>query len=256
MQPGILHNDTLVVALDRAPGEGSIVVVTTDRPHPVYGPLLGCVWRYHRRGTRAFLRKDNPRYPQQPRVTREQIIGVVTRVLPRTVRDPNEHHEVIALDRALFGACKYTPRTEPGFFEAAHATRFRAVVSIPAGELRDGRLPWGLFRATVLADHAHAGIAAGDVLTIDPTSERRTGNLAITRIGEETVIGVIAREAGAAQANEFYMDLGSRRVFLTRHNGRRPTSVTIGVIRCTAPAARPTAQVAVTVGAGARPGRG
>lgn len=231
MQPRILDNDVAVV-LHRAPKDGDVVVVRTDEPHPVYGAITACVWRYHQKCRDAFLTKDNTMYRTQRHVTPEEILGVVASVLPREGRNELENYariqEFLAIDRAL-GRC---PSTDLGFYTEAKRDVFSTVVTIPESELIDHRLPWGYFRALAKADYAHVGIHAGDILTIDATPDTHVGQLVIDQHDDGTItIGVLQRERLHEQRpGEFYIDVGDHRVYISEENGRMPTGHTLGVI--------------------------
>jgi SOS-response transcriptional repressor LexA len=231
MQPGILDNDVAVV-LHRAPKDGEVVVVRTNEPHPVYVWITACVWCYHQDGRDGFHTKDNTRYRTQRPVTTAEIMGVVTSVLPRERRNELENYvriqEFLAIDRAL-GRC---PSTDLGFYTDAKRDAFGAVVTIPESELIGHRLPWGLFRAVANADHLHAGIHAGDILTIDATPDTHVGQLVIDQHDDCTItIGVLQRERLHEPCpGEFYVDVGDHRVYVSEENGRMPTGHTLGVI--------------------------
>ena len=231
MQPGILDNDVGVV-VHRTPQDGDIVVVRTELPHPVYGVITACVWRYHTQRRAAFLTKDNTAYRTQRRVRAEEIMGVVASVLPRERRNELENYariqEFMAIDRAL-GRC---PSSALGFYTQAKRDAFSAVVTIPDSELSGERLPWGYFRAIAKADHLHVGIRAGDILTIDATPDTHVGQLVIDQHEDGTItVGVLQRERLHEQPpGEFYIDIGERRVYVSEENGRMPTGHTLGVI--------------------------
>jgi SOS-response transcriptional repressor LexA len=231
MHPGILDNDVGVV-VHRAPKDGDIVVIRTDLPHPVYGAITACVWRYHQHGRDAFLTKDNTTYRTQRRVTSQEIMGVVTSVLPRERRNKLEHYariqEFLAIDRALVRC----PSTDLGFYTPAKRDALSTVVTIPASELIDHRLPWGYFRGIAKADHLHVGIHAGDILTIDATPDTHVGQLVIDQHDNGTItIGVLQRERVHEPCpGEFYIDVGDHRVYVSEENGRMPTGHTLGVI--------------------------
>lgn len=231
MQPRILDNDVAIVA-HRSPKDGDIVVVRTDVPHPVYGAITACVWRYHQHGRNAFLTKDNRAYRAQRCVRTEEIMGVVASVLPRERRNEFENYariqEFMGIDRAL-GRC---PSSDLGFYTQAKREAFGGVVTIPDSELIGERLPWGYFRALAKADHVHVGIRAGDILTIDATPDTHVGQLVIDQHEDGTItVGVLARERLHEQPpGEFYIDVGERRVYVSEDNGRMPTGHTLGVI--------------------------
>jgi SOS-response transcriptional repressor LexA len=231
MQPGILDNDVAVV-VHRAPKDGDVVVVRTDEPHPIYGSITACVWRYHQKDREAFLTKDNTAYRTQRRVTAEEIMGVVVNVLPRERRNELENYariqEFLAIDRAL-SRC---PSTDLGFYTDMKCETFSAVVTIPESELLGHRLPWGYFRAIAKADHLHVGIHAGDILTIDATPDTHVGQLVIDQHEDGTItIGMLQRERLHEQRpGEFYSDVGDRRVYVSEDNGRMPLGHTLGVI--------------------------
>jgi SOS-response transcriptional repressor LexA len=231
MQPGILDNDVAVV-IHRPPKNGDVVVVHTDMPHPVYGPITAYVWRYQKNGRDAFLTKDNTTYRTQRSVTLEEIMGVVATVLPRERRNELENYariqEFLAIDRAL-GRC---PSDDLGFYTQAKRDAFNAVITIPDSERIGNRLPWGLFRAIAKADHLHVDIHAGDILTIDATPDTHVGQLVIDQHENGTItIGVLQRERLHEQRpGEFYIDVGNHRVYVSEENGRMPTGHTLGVI--------------------------
>jgi SOS-response transcriptional repressor LexA len=231
MQPGILDNDVAVV-VHRTPQDGDIVVVRTGVPHPVYGAITACVWRYHTQRRAAFLTKDNTAHRTQRRVIAEEIMGVVTSVLPRERRNELENYariqEFMAIDPAL-GRC---PSSDLGFYTQAKRDALSAVVTIPDSELIGEHLPWGYFRAIAKADHLHVGIRAGDILTIDATPDTHVGQLVIDQHDNGTItIGVLQRERLHEQRpGEFYIDIGDRRVYVSEENGRMPTGRTLGVI--------------------------
>jgi len=235
MQPCILDNDVAVV-LHRAAKDGDVVVVRTDVPHPVYGAIKACVWRYQKNHRDAFLTKDNTAYRTQRRVTSEEIMGVVASVLPRERRNELENYariqEFIALDRALDRALGRRRSRELGFYTPAKCRAFGAVVTIPDSELVGKRLPWGCFRGIAKADHLHVGIHAGDILTIDATPDTQIDQLVIEQHDDGTIIiGVLQRERLHEHCpGEFYIDVGDRRVYVTEDNGRMPVSHTLGVI--------------------------
>src|ERR1043165_3326315 len=158
MEPTILDNDTIVVSTTRAPRHRDLVVVRAEKPHPVLGPINGYIWRYYIDGGGACLAKDNPRYSERKPVTREQILGVITRVLPRAYRDEQENYLRIQQHRAFLESFNEPVPADLGFYRERHLGELRAVFTIPAAELIDGRLPWGAFRATVLTDQQHVGI--------------------------------------------------------------------------------------------------
>jgi SOS-response transcriptional repressor LexA len=231
MQPGILDNDVGVV-VHRAPKNGDVVVVRATEPHPVYGAITACVWRYHQKCRDSLLTKDNTVYRTQRPVTPEEIMGVVTIVLPRERRNELENYarilEFHAIDRAL-GRC---PSTDLGFYTPAKRDAFRAIVTIPESELIGHRLPWGYFRALAKADHLHVGIHAGDSLTIDATPDTHVGQRVIDQNENGTItIGVLQRERLHEQRpGEFYIEVGDHRVYVSEDNGRMPTGHTLGVI--------------------------
>lgn len=231
MQSGILDNDVGVV-VRRAPKDGDVVVVRANEPHPVYGSITACVWRYHKNCRDAFLTKDNTVYRTQRSVTADEIMGVVATVLPRERRNKLENYariqEFHAIDRAL-GRC---PSADLGFYTQAKCKAFSAIVTIPESELVGKRLPWGLFRGIAKADHQHVGINAGDILTIDATPDTHVGQLVIDQHEDSTImIGVLQRERLHEQRpGEFYIDVGNRRVHVSEDNGRMPLGRTLGVI--------------------------
>lgn len=234
MQPGILHNDTLVVSTTRWPRNGEVVIVRAKSPHRIFGEVSGYVWRYHNQRGRAYLKKDNPRYSAPCSVTPNEIVGVVTRVLPREYRDEFENYERIQCDKALYRTCKWgDPPTDLGFYRDARVAEFRAVVDIPPSELLNDRLPWGVFRAVSRNDHPHLDIVAGDILIIEPNGESCVGVTVIERSDAgETIVGVLQREGlGTSTPGEFFVDLDDRRVLLTRKRGKLPVWRTVGLLR-------------------------
>lgn len=234
MQPGILHNDSVVISTTRWPRNGDVVIVIARSPHRIFGEVAGYVWRYHNKDGRAYLTKDNSRYSDQRVVTPQEILGVVTRLLPRPCRDEFENYERIQCDKALYHACKWgEPPSDLGFYRDVRLSEFRAVADIPSSEMLDGRLPWGIFRGIATADHPHLGIALGDILTIEPNGESHVGVTTIERSDAgETVIGLLQREGlHTPTPGEFYVDLADRRVLLTRKNGKFPVWRSIGLVR-------------------------
>lgn len=231
MQPRILDHDVAVI-LHRTPKDGDVVVVRTDEPHPVYGAIAACVWRYHQNGRDAFLTKDNTAYRTQRHVTPEEILGVVASVLPRERRNELENYariqEFLAIDRAL----GRRPSTDLGYYTEAKRRALSAVVTIPASELLGHRLPWGYFRALAKADHLHVNIHADDILTIDATPDTHVGQLVIDQHDNGTItIGMLQRERlHEQQPGEFYIDIGNHRVYVSENNGRMPTGHTLGVV--------------------------
>lgn len=231
MQPGILDNDVGVV-MHRSPKDHDVVVVRTAEPHPVYGAITACVWRYHQKNHNRFLTKDNTAYRTQRSVTANEVMGVVATVLPRERRNELENYERIqefhAIDQAI-GRC---PSLDLGFYTQTKCDAFIQVITIPDSERIGKRLPWGYFRAIAKADHRHVGIHAGDILTIDATPDTHVGQLVIEQHDDGTItIGVLQREQLHKQRpGEFYIDVGNHRVYVSEENGRRPTGHTLGVI--------------------------
>jgi SOS-response transcriptional repressor LexA len=232
MQPGILDNDTAIVSI-RRPRTGDAVLVAAERPHYLYGEIAGSLCRYHDQRGRAFLTKDNANHRGQRAVRPEEILGVVTGVIPRPFRDESENHVRVQRAIAEFRDCKMgEPPEDLGFFPESNLDEFRAVFRIPDSELVGGRLPWGLFRASAIEDHPHAGIAIGDTLTVEPTLESHAGLLVVERNEErETIVGILQLEGrGTASTGEFYLDLANGRVAVTRDGGF-PIWNTIAVVR-------------------------
>ena len=231
MQPRILDNDVAVV-VHRAPRDQDIVVVRTNEPHPVYGTITACVWRYHKNCRDAFLTKDNMAYHAQRRVTAKEIMGGVVTVLPRERRNELENYariqELIAIDPAI-GRRR---SRNLGFYRQATCDAFSAVVTIPDAELFGKRLPWGYFRGVAKADHPHVGIRAGDILTIDAAPDTHVDQLVIQQHDDGAInVGVLQRERLHEQRpGEFYIDIGDHRVYVTEDNGRMPLGKTLGVI--------------------------
>ena len=231
MQPTILDNDVVVVSTIRAPRHRDIVVIRADGPHPVYGPIDGYVWRYDAR--ELCLRKDNLHYREPQPVRREEIIGVVTRILPRSYRDEHENYLRIQQHRALSQACNLTDPPDLGFYREHDLRELCAVFQIPAAELVRGRLPWGLFRATTITDHPHVGITTQDVLTIEPTIESCTGQLVVKRNKDgETILGILQRDGlRSRHPGEFFIETAERRINVSRDDGRFPLYRAIAVIK-------------------------
>lgn len=225
MQPTILDNDAVVVSAIRAARQGDIVVVRSDRPHPVYGPVDGYVWRYDGH----CLRKDNPRYREQHPVA--GIIGVITRILARSYRDEQENYLRIQQHRALLESFNEAVPPDLGFYRGRDLRDLRAIFTIPDAELLDGRLPWGPFRATAIANHPHVGITTKDTLTVDPTIESRVGLLVVERNDEgETILGILQRDGlRSRHPGKFFIETAERRVDITRDDGY-PLYRTIAVI--------------------------
>jgi len=127
MQPTILDNDVVVVSTSRSPRHRDIVVIRANGPHPVYGPIDGYVWRYYARTNERSLGKDNPHYRDRQPVKREEIIGVVTRILPRAYRDEQENYLRIQQHRALSQACNLTDPPDLGFYRERDLSELRAI---------------------------------------------------------------------------------------------------------------------------------
>jgi len=233
MQPAILDNDVAVVSPIRLPRHRDIVVIKATRPHPVYGPIDGYVWRYYARGDERSLGKDNPRYRDRQPVLREEILGVVTRILPRAYRDEQENYLRIQQHRALSQACNITDPPDLGFYRERDLNELRTVFQISAAELVDDRLPWGLFRATAITDHPHVGITTQDVLTVEPTIESCTGQLVVKRNKDgETILGVLQRDGlRSRHPGDFFIETEERRVNVSRDDGRYPLYRAIAVIK-------------------------
>lgn len=232
MQPTILDNDIIVVS-NRSPRHRDIVVIRAHGPHPVYGPIDGYVWRYYARAGDRSLGKDNPYYRHRPPVMHEEIIGVVTRILPRAYRDEQENYLRLQQHRALSQACNLKDAPDLGFYRERDLRELRAIFQIPATELVDGRLPWGLFRATAITDHPHVGITTQDVLTVEPTIESCTGQLVVKRNKDgETILGVLQRDGlRSRHPGEFFIETAERRVNVSRDDGHYPLYRAIAVIK-------------------------
>lgn len=231
MQPTILDNDVVVVSPSRSPRHRDIVVIRANGPHPVYGPIDGYVWRYYART--GDLGKDNPHYRDRQPVMREEIVGVVTRILPRAYRDEQENYLRIQQHRALSQACNLKDPPDLGFYRERDLRELYTVFQIPAAELLDGRLPWGLFRATAITDPPHVGITTQDVLTVEPTIESCTGQVVVKRNKDgETILGVLQRDGlRSRHPGEFYIETAERRVNVSRDDGRYPLYRAIAVIK-------------------------
>jgi hypothetical protein len=232
MEPSILDNDSVVISTSRKPRHDDIIFVRTKSTHPMYGNVSGAVWRYHFRKGQGYLRKDNPRHAGERLVCPKDILGVVTRVLPREYRDEAENYYHIQTIMILRRECGSDESDDLGYFDDRTTTELRSVVEIPPSELINDRLPWGLFRGIALADHQHVRITTGDTLIIEPTPESCTGRILIDRNkAGETVIGVLQREyAEFPKPGDFFMDLSDRRIAVTR--GRHHQLwYTIGVVR-------------------------
>ena len=232
MQPHLLDYDVVVV-LRRAPTDGDIVLVRTNYAHPVYGPITGCVWRYHRIAGSAVLRKDNTRYGRELRVAADDILGVVTRICWRERRNEWEHYERIQELLALARAAGHRTSADLGCYPQSKRDAFAAVVTIPPSELVGERLPWGCFRAIAKDDHPHVGIHAGDTVTIEPTGETHVGQIVIEQDDTgETIIGILQRERRDEQApGDFYINQGEHRTYVTKDNGRTYRCKPLGVIQ-------------------------
>lgn len=233
MQPTILDNDVVVVSTSRSPRHQDIVVIRAKGPHPLYGPIDGYVWRYHARAGDTCVGKDNSRYRDRQPVMREEIVGVVTRILPRAYRDEQENYLRIQQHRALSRACNITDPPDLGFYRKRDLNELRAVFQIPADELVHGRLPWGLFRATAITDHPHVGITTQDVLTVEPTIESCTGQLVVKRNEDgETILGVLQRDGlRSRHPGEFFIETEERRINVSRDDGHYPLYRAIAVIK-------------------------
>lgn len=233
MQPTILDNDVVIVSTSRSPRHRDIVVIKAKGPHPVYGPIDGYVWRYYARAGDTCLGKDNPRYRDRQPVLREEIVGVVTRILPRAYRDEQENYLRIQQHRALSQACNITDPPDLGFYRERDLSELRAIFQIPTDELVHGRLPWGLFRATTITNHPHVGITTQDVLTVEPTIESCTGQLVVKRNKDgETILGVLQRDGLRSRyPGEFFIETAERRINVSRDDGRYPLYRAIAVIK-------------------------
>lgn len=231
MQPTILDNDAVVVSTICAPRHRDIIVIKANGPHPVYGPIDGYVWRLYARAGDTCLGKDNPHYRERQPVKREEIIGVVTRILPRAYRDEQENYLRIQQHRALSQACNVTDPPDLGFYRGCDLRELRAIFNIPDAELLDGRLPWGVFRASTITNYAHVGITTKDILTVDPTIESHVGQLVVKRNDEgETIIGVLERDGlRSRKPGKFYVEAAERRIDVTREDGY-PLYRTVAVI--------------------------
>jgi SOS-response transcriptional repressor LexA len=231
MHPTILDNDVVVVSTIRSPRHRDIVVIKAHGPHPVYGPIDGYVWRYHAREGNTCLGKDNPRYRERQPVKREEIIGVITRILPRSYRDEQENYLRIQQHRALSQACNIADPPDLGFYRGCDLRDLRAIFTIPDTEFLDGRLPWGAFRASTITEYPHVGITTKDLLTVDPTIESHVGQLVVKRNDEgETIIGVLERDRlRSRHPGKFYVEAAERRIDVTREDGY-PLFRTIAVI--------------------------
>jgi len=234
MQPGILHGDSSVVSMTRSPRNADVVVVRSTSPHRIFGAVSGYVWRYHHDHGHRYLTKDNPRYSERRSVSPQDILGVVTRVLPSQFRDEFENYETVQCERELYRAMKWgQPPADFGFYRAARVAELNSVIDIPREEMLDDRLPWGMFRGIAKADHPHLEIVAGDILTIEANSESHVGVTVIERHDSgETIVGVLQREGlGTSAPGEFYVDRLDRRVLRTRRCGDVPLWSTIGLVR-------------------------
>jgi SOS-response transcriptional repressor LexA len=232
MEPAILDNDLVVVSTTRSPRHRDIVVIRANGPHPIYGPIDGYVWRYYARP--GDLGKDNPRYRDRHRpVAREEITGVVTRILPRAYRDEQENYLRIQQHRALSEACNIKDPPDLGFYRERDLRELRTVFQIPDAELVDGRLPWGLFRATTITDHSHVGITTQDVLTVEATISSCTGQLVVKRNDKgETILGVLQRDGlRSRHPGEFFIETEERRVNVSRDDGHYPLYRAIAVVK-------------------------
>jgi len=233
MEPAILDNDTIVVSTIRAPRSRDIVAVKAKAPHPVYGPIGAYIWRYYVEHGSACLRKDNPYYREEHPAAGEEIIGVITRVLPRAYRDEQENYLRIQQHRALSQACNLTDPPDLVFYRERDLSELRAIFQIPESELIHGRLPWGLFRATTISNHPLVGITTQDVLTVEPTIESCTGQLVVKRNKDgETILGVLQRDGlRSRHPGEFFIETAERRVNVSRDDGRYPLYGAIAVIK-------------------------
>jgi signal peptidase I len=231
MQPTILDNDAVVVSTIRTPRHRDIVVIRANGPHPVYGPIDGYVWRYYARNDGICLGKDNPRYRERQPVKPQEIIGVITRVLPRAYRDEQENYVRVQQHRALLQAMNSRVPSQLGFYRACDLRELRTIFTIPDAELLHGRLPWGLFRVTTLVDHPHAGITTENVLTVQPAIESHVGQLVVKRNDEgATILGVLQRDGlRTRHPGKFYVEAAEGRVDVTREDGY-PLFRTIAVI--------------------------
>src|ERR1043165_165879 len=232
MQPAILDNDVIVVSTIRAPRSRDIVAVKAKGPHPVYGPIDGYIWRYYVERGSACLRKDNPYYREEHPAKGEEITGVITRVLPRAYRDEQENYLRIQQHRAFLESFNEPVPADLGFYRERHLGELRAVFTIPAAELIDGRPPWGAFRATVLTDQQHVGITTNETLTVNPTIESKVGLLVVERADDgSTILGILQRDGlRSRHPGKFFIETAERRVDVTREDGY-PLYRTIAVIQ-------------------------
>jgi SOS-response transcriptional repressor LexA len=231
MQPTILDNDAIVVSTIRRPRHGDIVAVKANGPHPIYGPIDGYLWRYYVHDGHTSLRKDNPRYREEQPATREEIIGVITRILPRSYRDEQENYLRIQQHRAFLESFNEAVPPGLGFYRGCDLRDLRAIFTIADAELLDGRLPWGAFRASTITDYPHVGITTKDTLTVDPTIESRVGLLVVERADDgATILGVLQRDGlRSRHPGKFFIETAERRVDITREDGY-PLYRTLAVI--------------------------
>jgi len=229
MQPTILDNDAIVVSTVRRPRHRDIVAVKANGPHPIYGPIDGYIWRYYVHD--GCLRKDNPRYREEQPVVREEIIGVITRILPRSYRDEQENYLRMQQHRAFLESFNEAVPPDLGFYRGCDLRDLRAIFTIPDAELLDGRLPWGAFRASTITDHPHVGITTKDTLTVDPTIESHVGLLVVERADDgATILGVLQRDGlRSRHPGKFFIETAERRVDITREDGY-PLYRTLAVI--------------------------
>ena len=235
MQPVILDNDTLVDSTVRETRNRDIVIVRANGSDPTYGQVCGYVWRFQSRRSGMFVIKDNPKYGREPRpVRREDIVGMVMRVVHRQFRDRHENHVAVQKIIGLHRSCKWgRPPSDLGFYRDTKLVELRDALRVSDTELVDGRLPWGLLRASSIADHRHAGIKAGDILTVEIAAETHVGLALIVRNeAGETLVGTMERDGlNTPEPGEFYLNVGDRRVALTRKRGSIHLWRSLAVIR-------------------------
>lgn len=218
MQPYILDGDILIVDPPRPPRDGDVLIVWTEKPGS--DGYNNRIVRYIERGGVGLLVKDNVgRYrdfEHELNGSEYTVAGVLRWRLHRQRRREGENWKAIQNQKAMlamfdkWNGKQEGPRTdvfgnplkpidqsEIGFHSERGLQRFSSVLDIPAAELLNGRLPWGLFRARwkVPLGLPHLGIACGTWLTIDPTIESKVGDCVLVRDRTGRIeVGVLRRD--------------------------------------------------------------
>jgi len=206
MAPTILDHDLLFTDTARLPSPHDIVVVPFEgrRDMPGVDTLLA---RYNVGVRGPFLTKDNPRYSAfEAPVTDAGILGVVIEIMPRLARSPHENHFDVHRVRAMHRDLGRKIPGDVGLLPPAFTGKLASALDIPDGEFLGGRLPWGCFRAFAKVAQPHVGIGVRDMLTINPASQSRTGDLVIqTNNQGESVFGILRRDRSGSDPGPFWL---------------------------------------------------